>query len=259
MEGPEAGAPVVELPERVDRRVRLGPFPSARDALKFACYAAVGAVLSPLATPFAWLPALGAGFAFSVWRPEGEAVDERGLRWLAFQVQRRVGVHVTRSRATGDVRGAVARLARGRWVSVVRTGGVPLAYRPPDDLGDLFDQFRELLRATEGPLVLRSTTVPLTEGLVLPRRASHPGEEETARAGYSEFVSVLCRRRRSRRVEISLSALGPEAEASRDLDARMRSLAERLGAFGMGPVVLRGRALSDAVRGFGWAPARGAT
>src|SRR5208282_2604654 len=73
MEGPSAGVPVVVLPERVDRRVRLGPFPSAKDAVKFASYAAAGAVLAPFATPFAWVPVLALGFVVSVWHPDGEA------------------------------------------------------------------------------------------------------------------------------------------------------------------------------------------
>jgi len=252
MEGPDAGSPVVALPERVDRRVRLGPFPSARDALKFVCYAAAGAVLAPFASPFAWIPVLVAGFAVCVWRPDGEAVDERGARWLLFWGHRVVGRALTPRRPSAPVRGPVAQLAGGRRATVVRTGGTPLAYRPPAELASLFERFRDLLRASEGPIVLRSTTVPLRDGPVLPKDSPCLAVEAAARAGYRELVSVLCRRRRSRRVEISLSSAEAGPEGERRLQERATGLTELLAALGLRPTILVDRSLSDALRGYGW-------
>jgi hypothetical protein len=257
MERPSTGVPVVELPERVDRRVRLGPFPSARDALKFVCYAAVGAVLSPFVEPIVWLPVLAVGFAVSVWRPDDEAVDERAARWLLFQGRRWTSGPVTRRKSPPTGRGSVAQLANGRRVMIVRAEGIPLAYRPPAELAVLFDRFRDLLRATEGPLVIRSTTVPLRAGPVLPTDPGGVGVEQNARAGYAELVVVLCRRRRSRRVEISLGSgeLAPESELR--LEDQTRALVEHLGQLGLRPVVLEDRALAESVRAFGWGPRGG--
>ncbi|HLM71014.1 MAG TPA: hypothetical protein VK423_06510, partial [Thermoplasmata archaeon] len=85
MADPEAGPPLIRLPERLDRRMRLGPFPSSRDALKFVTYAAAGALLSPFTSPWVWLPVLLAGFAVSVWRPDGRAVDERILAYSVWK------------------------------------------------------------------------------------------------------------------------------------------------------------------------------
>jgi hypothetical protein len=254
MESPDAGAPVVGLPERVDRRIRLGPFPSARDALKFAGYAATGAVLAPFVDPFAWVLVLVGGFAVSVWRPEGDAVDERAARWILFQFRHWTGGPVRFSGPPSTSLGSVVRLASGRCVTILRTGGTPLAYRPPADLAVLYDRFRELLRSSEGPLVVRSTTVALRVDPVLPEAGACSDPERAARAGYGELVSVLCRRRRSRRVEISLGTGRSGPEGIRRLEERTRSLAEHLTSLGMRPVLLGERSLAEAVRSFGWVP-----
>jgi hypothetical protein len=258
MEGPEPGAPVVELPQRVDRRVRLGPFPSARDALKFVCYAAAGAVLGPLASPYAWIPVLAGGFAISVWRPDGEAVDERAARWLRFQLRHSEGSNLNSRRVLTPVRGSVSHLANGRSVAIVRTGGVPLAYRPPADLATVFDRFRGLLRVSEGSLVVRSTTVPLRGAVVLPRGEGASEAERTACTGYRELVEVLCRRRRSRRVDISVTASVSGSDPERRLLERAQGLVDELSALGLQPTILRDHALAESVRGFGWTLSGGA-
>ncbi|MCI4372248.1 MAG: hypothetical protein L3K02_01170 [Thermoplasmata archaeon] len=257
MEGPDAGAPVVGLPERVDRRVRLGPFPSARDALKFVGYAAAGAVLVPFTSPFAWVPVLAIGFAVSAWRPDGEAVDARVGRWLVFQLQGRGGLPLRTRGPLPRVRGCVAALASGQRVTVVRTGGTPLAYRPPAELAVMFERFRDLLRASEGSLVLRATTAPLRDGPVLPGNAPCSVAEQSARSGYGELVMVLCRRRRSRRVEISIGTSGHSPESDRRLEEQARSLADQLASLGLRPVLLADRALAESIRGFGWSVPRG--
>jgi hypothetical protein len=253
VESPEAGVPRISLPERVDRRARLGPFPSARDALKFVCYAAVGAVVSPFASPFAWVPFLAVGFVVSVWRPDDEAVDERAGRWVRFVVDRWRGASVTDPARATAARGAVVYLASGHRVAIVRAGGTPLAYRPPAELAVLFDRFRELLRASNGPLIIRSTTVALREGPVLPGTVACTDLEWAAREGYRELVSVLCRRRRSRRVEIALSASASGPEGERRLVERARSLAERLSSLGVRSSLLDERRLIESARAFGWA------
>jgi hypothetical protein len=146
----------------------------------------------------------------------------------------------------------VARLTGGRLVAVVRTGGLPLAYRPPEELAEMFDRFRELLRATEGPLLVRSTSVPLREHPVLPVPSEGPGAERLACEGYRELVSVLCRRRRTRRVEISIGATSVGPEGRVQLEQRTLSLIEQLTGLGVRPTRLRDRALAESIRLFGW-------
>src|ERR1700688_4681805 len=58
-----SGIPVVVgLPESLDRRMRLGPFPSARHALKFAAYAAVGGSVAAILGVVLTIPLLGGRF-----------------------------------------------------------------------------------------------------------------------------------------------------------------------------------------------------
>ena len=52
--GAGATFPDVALPVAIGRRMRLGPFPSARDALRFLAYATAGAVVIPFFGAIAW-------------------------------------------------------------------------------------------------------------------------------------------------------------------------------------------------------------
>jgi hypothetical protein len=252
MQSPDAPLPLVSLPAPVDRRVRLGPFPSARDALKFATYAATGAVLAPFASPFAWVPVVAIGFGVSVWRPDGEAVDERAARVVLFHARQWTGRPLTRRGSFPTTRGPVVRLVGGMRVAVVRSAGTPLAYRPPSELVGMFDRFRELLRATEGPLFLLATSVPLRAAPVRPPKNPGSGVDAAARIGYVDLVTVLCRRRRTRRVDIALRSTVASEDGDRRLLERARALSEQLAGLGLAPVTLTDRGLHDAVRGYGW-------
>jgi len=248
----EVVAPVVPLPSPIERRLRLGPFASAHDALKFVTYAAVAAVLAPFVSPYAWLPFVGLGFLLSVWRPEGEAVDERLGRWVAWS-WRKVGWPAmnapSASRPPGD---AFVRLAPGRYATILRLGGTPVAYRPPAELERIFREYAELLRASDGVLVLRVGTAPLGAHGLLPDESPLRREEQVARAGYRELVAVLCRRRQVRKVDLALFGSGNGREVRAQLDARTRSLSTRFEALGLRPTRLRGRLLHDAAHRLGW-------
>jgi hypothetical protein len=252
MPEPDPGVPVVVLPEPVDRRVRFGPFPSARDALKFATYAAAGAALAPLVSPFAWIPVLALGFAVSVWRPGGDALDERTARWVLFYLRHSTGRSLMRRTTTTAAHGPVLLLAGGGPVAVIRSSGTPLAYRPPAELAALYDRFREVLRATEGPIYLHATSVPIRPRPVRPRPGACGSPESAARDGYSELVMALCGRRCTRRVDLALAAdrRGPEGEWR--LIERAEALAAQLAGLGLSPVLLTDRRLAEAVRGFDW-------
>jgi len=249
----EDGPPVIVLPERLDRRMRLGPFPSSRDALKFVTYAAAGALLSPFASPWVWLPVVLAGFAVSVWRPDGRAVDERALAFVSWKLR-----SMDPRRAVKDptshplVRQALLQLASHRYLAVVRTGGAPMAYLPPDELARRFELYRELLRSTDASFLFLATTAPIRSQAVRPPAPSGGGGEAQALSGYSELVSLLCRRRLLRRVYFVLGTLEADAEAIGRLEGRVANLIERLGALGLRPTRLRDRALEEAAHRFGW-------
>jgi hypothetical protein len=247
----DVGAPVVRLPERIDRAVRMGPFPSARYALKFLCYAAVGSVLAPELGAGVWLGCLAFGFLVSTWRPEGAALDERAVRWFGFVARaRRDQGPMSAPGSIPAPRDTIRRLD-GREVAILRAEGTPLAYRPPEDLERLFERFRDLLRSSSGSLYFRVGSYPLAAGSVLPPDPAGSPSEAGAARGYREFVEVLCRRRRRRRVDIAVEdgTGGPGASAS--LADQCRTMGEGLLALGVNASRLRGRALADAGAEFG--------
>lgn len=253
MDEPEDGPPIIGLPERLDRRMRLGPFPSSRDALKFVTYAAAGALLSPFTSPWVWLPVVGAGFTVSVWRPDGQAVDERVLAFVSWRV-RSVSPRRTAKNAASRplVRQGLLQLASHRYVAVIRTGGTPVAYLPPDELARRFELYRELLRSIDTGFSFLAATVPIRSQAVRPGTPSGTGPEARALSGYSELVSLLCRRRLLRRVYFVLGTLEADPDAIGRLEGRVANLIERLGAIGLRPSRLRDRALAEAARRFGW-------
>lgn len=253
MAEPEGGPPVIDLPERLDRRMRLGPFPSSRDALKFVSYAAVGALLAPFASPWVWLPIVGAGFAVAVWRPEGRALDERALAFATWKFRSgRVGRAVKGPASRPLVRQGLLQLAPHRYIAVIRTGGAPMAYLPPDELVRRFELYRELLRSTDGSFAFLSTVVPIRSQSVRPTTPPRTGGETPAHSGYSELVQVLCRRRLLRRVYFVLGNAGASPETMGQLEGRAANLIERLGSLGLRPTRLRDRALAEAARRLGW-------
>jgi hypothetical protein len=254
MEESDAGSPVIVLPERLDRRMRLGPFPSSRDALKFVAYAASGALLVPFSSPWLWLPVVLGGFGIAVWRPDGRALDERLLVFVLWKFRSRtLGRRVTRANMCPLVRHGLLELSPHRFVAVVRLGGAPVAYLPPDELARRFELYRELLRSSDGHFAFLATTTPIRSQAVRPVTRTEGGRDSAALSGYSELVSVLCRRRLLRRVYFVVGASGGNPDTIGRLEGHIAGLVERLSSLGLRPARLRDRALSEAAHLFGWA------
>lgn len=253
MSEPEGGPPLIVLPERLDRRMRLGPFPSSRDALKFVTYAAASALLAPFASPLLWLPLVLGGFALSVWRPDGRAIDETLLTFAVWKVRSARGGGGVRNPGTHPLaRQGLLQLGPCRHVAIVRTGGTPMAYLPPDDLARRFELYRELLRSVDGSFAWLATTVPIRSLTVRPVPAARGNAEGSALAGYSELVELLCRRRLLRRVYFVLGTHEGDADGVGRLEGRVAGLIERLSSLGLRPSRLRDQALAEAAHRFGW-------
>lgn len=247
------GPPVVPLPERFDRRLRLGPFASARDALKFVTYAAVGAVLVPFTSPYLWLVVVAGGFAVAAFRPDGRGLDERAVSFVLWKFRVWSGNRMMKSAAANPVsrRGLLA-IGPGLYVAIIRTGGSPLAYLPPIDLARRFELFRDLLRSVRGGIAFSIASVPMRAGPVVPPPLRALRQDRPASAGYSELVELLCRRRSVRTVYLALATESPGPDGVSDLEVRVSTLTERLGGLGLRPVRLRDRRLDDAARRWGW-------
>jgi hypothetical protein len=256
MAGGEEAGPIVRFPERFDRRARLGPFPTPHDAVRFLCYAAVGALLSPWVSPFLWLPLLAGGFAISVWHPDGPALDERALavvrwKWRAWCPRR----EMNRVRRSPEGRDLVV-LTEGIFATVIECGGVPIAYLPPAELERTFGRFRDLLREITDSFAFLCTSSPIRAAPLLPgERPRDPEEREVADA-YSELVRLLCRRRRVRRTLIAIRSTGAAAETRDRLRADGERLVERLRALGLSARRLAGAPLLEATYRLEWARPR---
>jgi hypothetical protein len=254
----EDGIPWARLPERLDRRLRLGPFPSARDALKFVLYAAAGALLVPFTGPFVWVAIAGLGFAIAVWRPDGGPWDERAAAFVLWRVRRRAGSGTVTRRATGPaVERGLLGIEGGPHCAILRAGGIPIDYLPPTELHRRFAEYRELLLALDGSFGWTATIDPIRSSLVLPEARPTSEPEAWGRDGYRGLVEAICRRRGRRRIDWVLSADVPGTEGVAALERRIELVVQRLSACGVPIARLTGRRGSDAARRLGW-PARSA-
>lgn len=246
----------VPLPERIDRRMRFGPFPTVRDALRCVAYAAVGALVIPWAGTWAWLPVVGVSFLVTAWHPDGTAVDERiaaNVRW-ALRTHREVRV-VSGPSARAGV-GDTVRLVSGIRVAVLRCAGSPVAFLPPEELLRRFREYRDLLRGSEGGIVLAAVGTPIDARPWLPSSLEGDRPDTAARGAYSEMVQLLCTRRRRRRVYVLVWESTVRSMGVSQLSDRIQALRRGLSSLGAEPTLLRDRALTAALRHFGWAEAR---
>ncbi|HEV2519765.1 MAG TPA: hypothetical protein VGX00_03980 [Thermoplasmata archaeon] len=252
----DAVLPPIPIPRRLDRRMRLGPFPSAREAMRFAAYAAAGALVVPVGGAVAWLPILGAGFLLCVVRPDWKGFDDQVGDYLRYRWRRH------RAASRGPAPAPSRRLGTGSLeipgpfvASMLVAEGVPIRFLPPSDARALFERYRELLRSLDlgfhldvGSRALRSVAafVPGSTPLGAP--------EESARAGYREMTKLLLARRRMRRVGVLLFEPGADAGAVDRLESRTRAFAQSLASMGVRADRLGGRALERAAEEMGWPP-----
>lgn len=242
-------AVVVPLPQPTGRRLRLGPFPSTREALKFVTYAAVGGVVAGLVNPLAWLPFVGGGFVLATYQPEGRSLDGRAADYVRWR-WRCHGGGPTPPRAR--VRGPFTRTSDGRMLAVLAAGGAPVAFLPAEDARRRFDQYRQLLRSLSDRVFLRVGVEPLLDGPFRGRGGRPSDPDAGARAGYVELVRAVCRRRFVRRVDVILFApsAGP-TDLSR-LESEVQTVRQSLEEMGVPSRRLRGSELARAVERAGY-------
>jgi hypothetical protein len=252
------GPPVLRLEAPISRSPSLGPFATARDALKFLAYAAVGAVVAGFVSPWAWLPFLAAGFAVGVRRTDGIGVDRRLADFLGWRWRSRGwagGVPVRAPRPVREGRPAVE-IAPGVGVAIVRAEGVPVAFLPPANARELFASYRELLGSIDGGWAVLVRGRPVGTRTFVPSAVPAGPGETAARNGYAELVRLLGRHRRRREVLIAVGGPSGSVVAWDELDRRAGDLQDRLGRMGIASERLRGPSLAESLVAFGW-PARG--
>ncbi len=228
------GAPVVRMPGRLDRTLRLGPFPSGRSAVQFLAYAGFGAACAAVGAPLLGLPTLLAGGVLTLYRPGGEPLAAAARRWVGFRFRQRGRErHVNRPPSRWARTTRQVRLPDGRRAAIARTGGVPLAFLPPAELARRFEQYRELLDAVDAEVRIMSAASPLHLATLRPAGTEPSGPDRPARHGYDELVRLLGRRRSVRQVYVALVSPTGRPEASAWLDVQADSLLERLSSLGI--------------------------
>ncbi|NNN17408.1 MAG: hypothetical protein HKL79_03500 [Thermoplasmata archaeon] len=246
----------IPLPERIDRRMRFGPFPSVRDAFRCVAYAALGALVIPWAGTWTWLPIVGGAFLVTVWHPEGTALDERIAAYVRWRMRTHRTVDAMNGASIRAELGDTVRLASDVRVAVLRCAGSPVAFLPPEELLRRFRGYRDLLRGSEGGIVLASVGTPIDARPWLPPSSEGDRPDGAARAAYSEMVQLLCSRRRRRRVYVLLWEHAVRADGAPQLRDRVEAMRRGLATLGAEPARLRDRSLAAALRHFGWGEAR---
>jgi hypothetical protein len=243
------GPPWVPIPERLDRPLRLGPFASGRDLLKFVTAAALASVVGLAVAPWAGILLLALGAVVALWRPDGEPLDERLASLARWTVRRtRTEVAVSRPAASPGPGGSrsVFAAADGRSVAIVRVGGVPLSFLPPADLARQFDLYRSLLRSLPFPISIHACAAPIFAGAVAPPDARGTEPERGPRAGYDGLVRLIARRRAVRRVHVALHAADRTPDGRARLETAVSLLCDRLRELGASAERLQDRALREA-------------
>lgn len=243
---------LIGLATPAERRVRFGPFPSVGDGMRFAAYAAIGALVIPWLGVVAWLPILGVAFLLAVWQPGGMALDARLLSRLTWWERALRPWEEGMSVRARSVRGAVARVDPGFCVTVLKCGGRPTAFLPPEELAQRFRRYRELLRSLDSGIAMVGVGLPIDARSWVPAEGPSEGEDQRARTGYREMVEVLCRQRQTRRVYVLQWAPEGEAGGGAKLEERTAALAGHLEALGVSPLRLEGAPLGAALTRFGW-------
>lgn len=244
------GPPWVTLPEVLDRRMRLGPFPSARDALKFATYAAVGAVPAALIGPIWWIPFLGGGLLAATYHPDGKPPDERAGEFVAYRWRNGPGFRGRPPRQGTGFQGSAAPIRGATLVAVIEVGGTPVAFLPPEEARARFDRFRELLRGIDGNLYVVMTTEATSGAPFRPPDEVAPPAPR-ARSGYAEMIRLMCERRRRRKVLLVVGTPRDDGASTR-LDRTVSVLTEHLGRLGAPYERLRDDRLAAALERLGW-------
>jgi hypothetical protein len=246
----EERAPLrIELPERLDRTTRWGPFPSSGAALKFLLLGTLGAVVAIRFGALLWTPFLVGGFLLAVHRREGLSIDESLLAYVRFRLR---GLRPYDGAGPGGApRGRFHRTAGGRPALGLEAGGVPVAFLPPAEAEQLFRQYREFLRAHPATLLVRVGRAPLRATRFLPANvpAASPAEG-AARAGYAELLTLISQRRSRRRVRLLLVG-EPGAAGTARLEGAYAALLRTLDAMGIRASPLRDRSLAAFAAGTG--------
>jgi hypothetical protein len=234
--------PDIPLPRPLRRRMRLGPFASYQDVVKFVVIAGAGALVAAATTPAAWLVFLVGGFALIVPRFDGRSANEQLTMYVRWRIRRRSG---TRRGAPLTPRGAFVHVDSGQWVAGVRAGGVPTSFLPPRELRQMFRRWREFLRTLNRPtrICIGGRRLEPEKFRPRPSDSRHSSRERVAHESYGEFVDLLTRQRFRRCVDVILFDQGERGSRIDGLSSATEELVAAVEGLGVEARRLRDREL----------------
>lgn len=231
MEAASASLASIPLYRLAPRRLRLGPFASGRDLVKFLGIATIGALVAAVSSAMAWLPFLALGVAVSFVRVDAQTLDDYALgycryRWRSSPRSRTLSGPEAPTRRTS----AAYREPPGS----VRAGGIPIAYLPPAELERLFEDWRSALGTLDRPLFCRVLGERFSPLPFLPAVSPPPGPERAALDSYREMIRLLLRHRYRRRVDLLVADRDRPAEPGAPLPRNpFDGLVDSLGRMGV--------------------------
>lgn len=214
--------PVLRL---VPRRLRLGPFGSGRDLVKFLGLATVGAMLAAFSSLVVWVAFLGAGAMVAFVRVRNQTLDDVAVDYCRFRWRSSGRSRRTRSALVAR-RGVPDRPSRAP--ARVRAGGIPTAYLPAAELERLFGEWRSTLGTLGRPVGLRVRGESFSPLAYLPAVLDTGDRERVALDSYRRMVRMMLRHRYHRVVELSVG--GASAESGESAAAADAAVEELVGA-----------------------------
>jgi hypothetical protein len=192
------------------RRLRLGPFGSGRDLVKFLGIATVGAAVAAVTSAVVWLPFLAIGATLTLVRVEGQTLDDYAMgycrfRWRSDFASRRATSAPPGGRSPGK--------SPGSSPYSIRAGGIPIAYLPPRDLEHLFEEWRATLATLDRPVGCRVRGESFSPLPFLPVSTEATGTERAALDSYQDLVRALLHLRHRRAVDITVWNDRPDGES----------------------------------------------
>lgn len=172
----------VPVPERLGRRMTVGPFQTPKDILRFLLVGSLGLLFAVGFGLLAGLPFLVAALALVAIRWEEASLWDHGERWLAYIVRR----HSSRSR-----------LAASEEDSDTHTWGLwegppsPISGRSPEELYQEARRWLQAVAGHDGELLFVRESGPLNVEALLPPPPTVP--ERALWEGYARIVQETSR------------------------------------------------------------------
>ena len=202
----------VSLPERLGRRMSLGPFEDPRDLLRFLLIVGAGGLVALLTLPWIWVPIAAMGGVLTLVRHNEETLLELLGRRLRFALRR-----VRPPRWMGrwgeghpPPRGPAGRSAEeGRPWEIWRTAPAPVCGRDPSELHrQALALLRRLAPGGREVLLVRRTR-PWDVRPFLPPGPVLRAQDRMLREGYVRLLNACAQGKRRAELYLLLPSGGP--------------------------------------------------